>query len=131
MFSDYPLDVKGFRFLDWKVYKDAQSVFFDIRRLVSTIGSQDKMYLRSQALRSSLSVVLNIAEGSGKSSEKELVRFLDIALGSLYETRAALDILQTIGAASDEEVLVIEGRMGEIARQLGGLRKSAKKKLIP
>ena len=48
----------------------------------------------SQLIRSSLSIVLNIAEGSGKNSDKELNRYIEISLGSLSELLAAVDVLK-------------------------------------
>ena len=49
-------------------------------------------YLRDQLLRASSSVVLNIAEGSGKLSAADQRRFYSIALGSLRESVAALEL---------------------------------------
>lgn len=49
-------------------------------------------YLRDQLLRASSSVVLNIAEGSGKLTFADKRRFYSIALGSLRESMAALEL---------------------------------------
>ena len=49
-------------------------------------------YLRDQLLRASSSVVLNIAEGSGKPTPADQRRFYGIALGSLRECQAILEI---------------------------------------
>lgn len=43
--------------------------------------------------RASISVVLNIAEGNGKSSKKDQNRYLEIARGSALECAACLDIM--------------------------------------
>lgn len=115
---------KPFRFLDWKVYQDAQIVFWDSRKFVGTLPKEYRYDIGSQIIRSALSVVLNIAEGSGKRSAKEVNRFLDIAIGSLYEIRAALDTLQK---DPETNMVVPENvfpRIDEIRRQLGGLCKS-------
>ena len=45
--------------------------------------------LRDQLLRAASSIVLNLAEGSAKESEKDRLRFYRIALGSLRECQAA------------------------------------------
>ena len=50
-------------------------------------------YLRDQFLRASSSVALNLAEGSAKSTEKDRKRFYRIALGSLRECQAILDLM--------------------------------------
>lgn len=49
-------------------------------------------YLRDQALRASSSIVLNVAEGAGLPSKKLKSKHYCIALGSLREVQAALDI---------------------------------------
>src|SRR4051794_9623514 len=51
-------------------------------------------YLRDQLLRASSSVVLNLAEGSGKPTKKDRIRFYAIALGSLREVQACADMEQ-------------------------------------
>ncbi|MCM2279754.1 MAG: four helix bundle protein [Oligoflexia bacterium] len=52
-------------------------------------------YLKSQLLRASSSVALNLAEGSGKDSPRDQQRFYSIAMGSLRECQAALDLSPT------------------------------------
>ncbi|MCM2279352.1 MAG: four helix bundle protein [Oligoflexia bacterium] len=52
-------------------------------------------YLKTQLLRASSSVALNLAEGSGKSSARDQQRFYFIAMGSLRECQAALDLSPT------------------------------------
>lgn len=115
-----------FRFLDWKVYKDAQTLYFEVRKITKELPQSHRFDIGTQILRSSLSIVLNIAEGSGKSSRKDVAHFMDIALGSLYETRAAIDTLESdtdIKAIHREDLVEL---MGSIGRQLGGLRKNLK-----
>ena len=48
--------------------------------------------LRDQLDRASSSIVLNLAEGWGRSTEKDRARFYQIALGSLRECQAILDL---------------------------------------
>ena len=48
--------------------------------------------MKDQFERALLSVVLNIAEGSGKPTSKDRARFYSIAMGSLRETQAILDL---------------------------------------
>ena len=48
---------------------------------------------RDQIRRASLSIVLNLAEGSAKPTRKDRHKFYRIALGSLRETQCLLDIL--------------------------------------
>ena len=59
-----------------------------------------KAELRDQFERASLSIVLNLAEGSGKLTVKDRRRFYSIAMGSLRETQALLGILAEVKAAA-------------------------------
>ncbi len=49
--------------------------------------------LRDQLERASLSIVLNIAEGAGRKSAADRARFFTIAMGSLLESGAMLEVL--------------------------------------
>ena len=49
-------------------------------------------YLKTQLLRASSSIALNLAEGSGKPTVRDQLRFYSIAMGSLRESQAALDL---------------------------------------
>jgi len=51
-------------------------------------------FLQDQFQRASASIVLNIAEGSGKRTPNDQRQFYSIALGSLRECRAVLDMEQ-------------------------------------
>ena len=51
-----------------------------------------KAYMKDQLLRASLSIVLNLAEGSAKPTPLEQRRFYAIAFGSVRETQALLDL---------------------------------------
>ncbi len=49
-------------------------------------------YLKDQVLRSSSSIALCLAEGNGRMSKKDQLRFFVMAMGSLRESQAALDL---------------------------------------
>lgn len=116
-------EFKTFRFREWKVYKDAQSLYTSVSGIVRRLPKEHRYELGSQIMRSSLSIVLNIAEGGGKSYVKELNRFLDIALGSAYETLAALDAMQRNNLILDTEFQKLGDELEEICRQLGGFKR--------
>lgn len=52
-------------------------------------------YLKTQLLRASSSIALNLAEGSGKPTARDQLRFYSIAMGSLRECQAAFDLAPT------------------------------------
>ena len=49
--------------------------------------------MKNQFQRASLSIVLNLAEGSGKSSQREHKKFYEISLGSLREVQTILTLV--------------------------------------
>ena len=117
--------MKQFNFLDWPVYKDAQELVSFSLKIVKKLPKEHRFELSSQLIRSSSSVVLNIAEGSGKSSRKDFSHFIDIALGSLYETLANMDILRIRinQLVNDADFELAKEKTANIARQLGGFKK--------
>lgn len=117
-------DKKLFRFRDWEVYKDSQAIFYEILNIVRRLPPDLRYTLGSQIIRSALSIVLNIAEGSGRHTDKEMNRFFDIAIGSVNETVAGLDSLLKIASLEEKEFNSILQKLGSISRQLGGFKKS-------
>ncbi|MBL6988835.1 MAG: four helix bundle protein [Bacteriovoracaceae bacterium] len=51
-------------------------------------------HLKDQMDRASSSVVLNLAEGSGKRTSKDQRRFYSISLGSLRECQAIMELIE-------------------------------------
>ncbi len=115
--------MEQFRFRKWKVYQDSQKLFSDILAVVATLPSQYKYSLGDQVTRASLSIVLNVAEGSGKNSIKELNRFLDIAAGSAYETLACADTLLQNKFINQKQQESLEKQLESICSQIGGFKK--------
>jgi len=117
-------NTNSFRFLDWQVYRDAKGVFRQIINVTTVLPREYRYELGSQLIRSSHSVILNIAEGSGKKSDKELNRYFDIALGSIYETIASLDVLRDNRLIADKQFDSLFEKLQNLAKQLGGFKKS-------
>jgi four helix bundle protein len=118
--------MKKFRFLEWKVYNDAQDLFKLVLRIVRILPKEYRFELGSQIIRASLSIILNIAEGSGKTSDKELARFLDISLGSAYEVLASADVLRNNALLDKKEFDLIYSKIVSITDQLGGFKQKIK-----
>ena len=81
----------AFRYRSLRVYQEAIA----FHRLIVKRTKQfprEFEYLKNQVRRSSLSVVLNIAEGSAKNSDKDFNRYLVISLGSINESMAGCEV---------------------------------------
>ncbi|GAB4463223.1 MAG: four helix bundle protein [Anaerolineae bacterium] len=79
--------------------------------------------LRDQIRRASLSIMLNIAEGFARRSNKEFVRFLFIAHGSTAEVQSALYVAKDLNYLSATEFDALYQHADEIARMLSGFIK--------
>ncbi len=112
-----------FRFVDWEVYQDTQDAFVEVVKVVRKLPVDLRLTLGSQVIRSALSVVLNIAEGSGRYTDKEMSRFFDISTGSVSETVAALHSLLKMNCIRKEQFDSLRERYASISRQLGGFKK--------
>jgi len=67
-------------------------------------------YFKDQLFRASSSVALNLAEGSGKRTEKDQRRFYFMALGSLRECEAIMELENV----NDAKLLKLIDRLGAI-----------------
>ena len=115
--------MKTFRFVDFPVYANAKALYREISK--STEDLKD-FALKSQIRRAALSIILNIAEGSAKSSDKEFARFLEISIGSANEVFACLDVMQDNGSISHDDFSRVSRMCEEITKQLGGFIKKLK-----
>lgn len=116
-----------FTFFDLRVYQESKQLVKDVYSLLEKFPKFEVYALGDQLRRAVVSVPSNIAEGSGRSSLKEKVHFLEIAYGSLTETLCQLDIAHDLGYISDEEFSVEKERISIIGKQLSGLRASFQK----
>ena len=83
-------------------------------------------YLKNQVRRSSLSVALNIAEGSAKNSDKDFNRYLVIALGSINESMASCEVALGEKLISVEDFQRAEQSAENLTKQLGSFSKKLK-----
>ena len=82
--------------------------------------------LASQLKRAVASIALNIAEGSGASSDNEFNRFLTMAMRSSYEVMCGIEIAGKLKYCSADEIEVLLKKCNEISAMIGGLKKRLK-----
>ena len=118
-----------FTFFDLRVYQEAKLLVREVYTLLDKFPKYETYALSDQLRRAVTSVPSNIAEGSGRLSPKEKVRFIEIAYASLTETLCQLDIAHDLGYISDEEFSNEKERINVIGKQLSGLRASFQNQL--
>lgn len=118
-----------FTFFDLRVYQEAKLLVREVYTLLDKFPKYETYALSDQLRRAVTSVPSNIAEGSGRLSPKEKVRFIEIAYASLTETLCQLDIAHDLGYISDEEFVNEKEIINVIGKQLSGLRSSFQNQL--
>jgi four helix bundle protein len=110
--------VKSYR--DLVAWQKAKSLAIDVYKLSMTPPFYRHRSLADQIIRSAVSIPSNIAEGDERGSNKDSLRFLQIARGSLAELETQLSIAKEIGLISPTTVINLSKQIDEAARLLGG-----------
>ena len=103
----------AFRFEGLEIFHVAVDFSAKVHELVKKFPAQEQFDLTSQARRAANSIVLNIAEGSGRGTKKDFSRFLDMAIGSTFETVACFFLAKKQGYISNGELEQLK-RDGEL-----------------
>ena len=106
------------------VYQRSQTLFSEVFAL-STRLPRGWGFLADQIRRAGSSVPLNIAEAWGRPAPGDRRRSFDMALGSLHELAAALDILHRAGQLPAPRFSALWQECDAISRMLGRLRANA------
>jgi four helix bundle protein len=108
------------------VWQKSKDLAVDIYKITSS-GTISKDYgIIDQIRRAAVSIPSNIAEGNDRESEKEFVRFLYIAKGSLAELQVQLEIARDIEYIDEEIHTNLDAKCTEISKMLGGFIKTIK-----
>jgi len=107
-------------FRDLGIWKDSFAIVKDVYDLCIKLPFEEKYGLKSQIQRCAISIPSNIAEGSGRSSDKEFLHFLSIAISSSYELETQLLLCNEIFAI---EVDFIIEKLHINQRLIGGLKR--------
>lgn len=118
-----------FTFRDLLVWKQSRALAADIYRLVGTPKLRGHYAYCDQLGRAALSVPSNIAEGDERGTNKEALRFLFIARGSLSELETQLWIGQDLGWIEPDVYRRLSEKRTDVARLLGGLIRMRQQRL--
>lgn len=96
-----------YRFEKLNVWIEARSFVKSVYQILDSFPSSEKRILIDQIKRAAVSIVLNIAEGSDKNSDKDFIRYLRISLGSINEVVAALFIAKDLCYINEESFILM------------------------
>jgi four helix bundle protein len=104
-------------FADLLVWQRAHQLTLRIYRETEAFPKSETFGLTSQLRRSTVSIAANVAEGFKRSGRTEKARFLNIAQGSLEETRYYLILANDLRYTDAKPLLA---SLEEVGRLLGG-----------
>jgi four helix bundle protein len=116
----YPcLMKKRFRFENLDVWQEARRLNGRVYAITAHFPVSERFGLTGQLRRAAVSVSSNIAEGSGRNSDKVFAQFLEIAYGSLMEVASqiylALDLSYVDEAGADGALEAIRALAAKVA----------------
>ena len=91
-----------------EVWNKSMELVTNIYLITGNFPKEELYGLVSQMRRCAVSIPSNIAEGCSRFSDKETLKFLSIALGSISELETQLIISQNIGYINSVEELMTQ-----------------------
>ncbi len=113
------------------VLDKAHDLLGSVNEAVTRIRQPHLGDLKRQLMKTALSIPSNIAEGRRKESQREFLRFLDIALGSTGELETQLRAAKDCRAIPLETQSDLAKRADEVGKMLTGLRRKILEDLGP
>lgn len=106
------------RWKNLEVWKLADTFALEVYRVTKKFPREEVYGLTSQLRRAALSVPTNIVEGYSRRGDRELRRFLDIALGSLAETKYLLHFSHCLSYLDDSTYAALSKAAEELGSKL-------------
>jgi len=120
------VEIKTFR--DLLVWQKSMALVTEVYRASGEFPSHERYGLSSQIRRCAVSIPSNIAEGFGRHSTVDYIRFLTIANGSLYELQTQVEIALNLGYMESKIYDTLHEQTREIERMMSSLIQSLKRR---
>ncbi|MFC1571865.1 four helix bundle protein [Candidatus Margulisiibacteriota bacterium] len=106
---------------NFPVYKKALAAAKEVNLLCKCVEGRDFYFLKDQLRRAASSIVLNIAEGSGKWTKRDKVNFYRIARASAFECVGALDLISIYQLVEQQNKEKLKNELVKIAGEIQAL----------
>ena len=100
------------------IWQKAMTLTTKVYNATSAFPKEEIFALTSQLRRCSVSIPSNIAEGCGRDSNREYLRFLNISVSSLFELQTQLEIAKNISYLAEDEYNNLNDDSRELERML-------------
>ncbi len=108
-------------FRELRIWRASMDVVKDVYQFTAQLPSEEKFGLKSQINRAAVSVAANIAEGSGRTTNKEFQYFLNVSISSSFELETELILASEIFSI---EVEMLIQKLHEVQKMIAGFKKS-------
>lgn len=112
--------IKEHNFKQLIVWKESMDLVKHVYLITSTLPEKERFTLVSQMNRSAISIPSNIAEGSGRTTEREFIRYLEMAISSSFELETQLLLIKDLYDMDVNEVLL---KLDQIQLKIRAFRK--------
>ena len=116
--------MKSSEFRDLVVWQKAMDLTVMVYNMVKLLPRDETFGLSDQIRRAAVSVPSNIAEGQGRITSKEFIRFLSMARGSLWELSTQIELCERLHYLDKIQTATIHSKIIEIAKMINALSKS-------
>lgn len=116
------MSIKSYQ--DLVVWQKARALAKAVYQQTAVFPADERFTLTSQMRRAAIGVISNIAEGYGRGSQQDYLRFLRIARGSLFELEAQSIVAGDLGYLDHAAVASMSQLIEDVARPLSGLIRS-------
>jgi four helix bundle protein len=118
--------LKNYREL--KVWQRSYRLCLEIYKITKRLPNEERYGLTSQIRRAAVCVPSNMAEGYGRKTTPEYIRFLYIAYGSICELETQILLSGDLGYIETGNLEILQEGIGEVERMLKALTKSLERK---
>ena len=105
-------------FRNYEMWKESIKLSTEVYKLVQKFPIYETYGLGGQLRRAVVSIASNIAEGAGRTSEKDFAYFLQVSLGSAHEVETQLHIAHQLGYITQENLNHLLMDITSIEKQL-------------
>ena len=97
------------------LWKESKNLVLLVYKITDNFPKSEEFALKNQIRRAVVSILSQIAEGWLRKSSKDKLHFLEIALGSLLEVEAQMDVAKDIGYIKDDDYAIFDNLRARVA----------------